>query len=150
MGTETADDGTIYMTLVTRFSTWEDYLHMTLLTTLPVHYQITHENVKGINMSIEIHPRSDVAYVTLFFNMLKLVPSTLTYMLCLYQVQNEKKAANGKDEKIQTLVFKSNKAKKGRNQAIMVDRLSRYLFPGSFLLFNICYWSIYTQSTIEI
>ena len=32
----------------------------------------------------------------------------------------------------------------GKDGARFVDRVSRYLFPAVFLLFNIIYWLIYT------
>jgi len=55
---------------------------------------------------------------------------------------------DGKDGSCKVKVYK--KPKKETNMADMVDRFSRVLFPGSFLLFNILYWSIYSQAQFEM
>ncbi|XP_064637702.1 gamma-aminobutyric acid receptor alpha-like isoform X2 [Lineus longissimus] len=41
--------------------------------------------------------------------------------------------------------MKSRTSKRGVNSVSKIDRIARVLFPGSFLFFNICYWTVYLR-----
>jgi len=62
------------------------------------------------------------------------------------------KTTNGQggEGKLRTLVYKPNMRRRGKKLAELIDYISRYMFPGTFLVFNIFYWSIYLQSNIVI